>query len=195
VLHARKKPTVYGLVDDGSGVALCAHATASASGLMTRMRRDPAATPKLTWRWKIQSLVEGADLSNRKADDAPVRLIAAFDGDVASLPIPEQMFFERVKLFTGRDLPYATLMYVWDNRLPLESIVENAYSRRVRQLVVASGPNGVGQWQHLQRNLVDDFRRVFGEAPGPLVGLGLMTDSDNTAGEVSACYGDLVLSP
>ena len=51
----------------------------------------------------------------------------------------------------------------------------------------------VGHWQTLKRNLLQDFERAFGEPPGALVSIGVMTDSDNTESETEAHYGDLSL--
>jgi hypothetical protein len=41
--------------------------------------------------------------------------------------------------------------------------------------------------------LAADFQRAFGEEPGMLVGIGLLTDTDNTATKVQAWYGDIVV--
>jgi hypothetical protein len=38
-----------------------------------------------------------------------------------------------------------------------------------------------------------DFEKVFGEAPGNLVAIAIMTDADNTRGEARAWYGDIRL--
>jgi hypothetical protein len=36
-----------------------------------------------------------------------------------------------------------------------------------------------------------DFQRAFGESPGQLVGIALLTDTDNTGAKAEACYGDV----
>ena len=66
--------------------------------------------------------------------------------------------------------------------IPVGTVLENPYTRRVRMLVVASGADGVGRWQSLSRNLYEDFRHVFHEEPGLLTGVGVLTDTDNTGG-------------
>jgi len=38
-----------------------------------------------------------------------------------------------------------------------------------------------------------DFRRAFGEEPGPLVAIAVMTDSDNTRSRSRAWYGPVRL--
>ena len=93
---------------------------------------------------------------------------------------------------SGRELPYATLMYIWSNKEPVGKIVPNPRSARVQMLVASSGASGVGAWQTLSRNVVEDFRKVFGEDPGKLTGVAVLTDTDNTGESVEAWYGDIV---
>jgi hypothetical protein len=49
----------------------------------------------------------------------------------------------------------------------------------------------VGAWLSYTRDIRADFEKAFGEAPGALLGVGLMTDTDNTGEQVHAWYGDI----
>ncbi len=60
-------------------------------------------------------------------------------------------------------------------------------------IVVNSGSDYLGQWQKHQRDLSKDFQKAFNEMPGKVIGLGLLTDSDNTKSKVNAIYGDIEL--
>jgi hypothetical protein len=62
-------------------------------------------------------------------------------------------------------------------------------------IVASSGADAVGTWQSLTRNVRADFVRAFGEEPGPLTAIGVLTDSDNTDGHAVAWYGDIRLEP
>jgi hypothetical protein len=90
---------------------------------------------------------------------------------------------------TGEELPYATLMYVWCNQREPLSVVRNPRTDRIRKLVLESGPTRLGRWLDYERDVRADFERVFGEPPGALVGVAVMTDSDNTRSTTSAFYG------
>jgi hypothetical protein len=120
--------------------------------------------------------------------------VLGFEGDKTKLPIRDLMLFERVKLITGHDMPYATLMYIWENAQPVETVIENPNTSRVRKLVVASGPVDVRKWIDFRRNVADDYRRVYGEEPGKLIAVAIMTDTDNTKTRATAWYGDISLS-
>ena len=49
------------------------------------------------------------------------------------------------------------------------------------------------QWRDHRRDLVADFRRAFGEDPGPLQAIAVMTDTDNTGSQAEAWYGPITL--
>ena len=72
---------------------------------------------------------------------------------------------------------YATLVYVWLRSAPVATVLLSPYSERVRLLVVESAEQRVGQWINVRRNVVEDYRRAFGDDPGDIVAVGVMTDS------------------
>ena len=190
-----KRPTDYSWeVYDGRR-ALAARSDGSAS-MMRRKLETVQPTPdvrKLKFSWQIDALIAGADTSVAEAEDAPVRLMLAFGGDVSKLPMRTRMLFELSHTLTGEEPPYATLMYVWDNRAPLDSLIVNPRTDRIRKIVVDSGPGGLKQWRDHQRDIAADFRRAFGEEPGPLLAVAVMTDSDNTKTKTRAWYGPVTL--
>jgi hypothetical protein len=122
-----------------------------------------------------------------------VRLILAFEGDRRQFSAKNTMLSDLTQALTGEPLPYATLMYVWCNHRPVGTVIVNPRTDRVRKLVVESGADHLKQWRHYQRDVRADFEKAFGEAPGALVGMAIMTDSDNTRGNVRAWYGDIRL--
>jgi len=60
---------------------------------------------------------------------------------------------------------------------------------------VQSGGSQVGRWITYQRDFQADFMKAFGEPPGRLTGVGVMTDSDNTRQSARCLYGDVELIP
>jgi hypothetical protein len=195
IIHRGKTPTRYDLVAAGPGgrVVLRALADRSASGLKQRLDVDPAARPRIAWQWRVVELIAAADNQDRYSEDSPVRLMLFFDGDKRTLPAKERMLMETAHLLTGQELPFATLMYVWENRFPPETVLRNAFTGQVKMLVVGTGRDRIGTWKSFERNYVDDYRRAFGTEPGRLLGVGIMTDTDNTGEAVEAFYGDITL--
>src|SRR5512140_1286208 len=184
--------TDYRLVElDGHRVL---HASGrGASGLRCRLHADPQASPWMRWSWRTREVPPGMCVEDGETDDSPARVVVAFQGDERNLSLRDRAVFELVHLITGQRLPYATLMYVWDAHLPVGTVVNYARTSRIRYLVVESGHERAGRWLRYERNLVEDFRHVFGEDPGWVDSVGLMTDSDDLNVDVATWYGALRL--
>jgi hypothetical protein len=80
-------------------------------------------------------------------------------------------------------------MYVWCNKRPAGSVVVNPRTDRIRSIVVESGKKNLSKWRDYKRKIRSDFEQAFGEAPGKLLSVAVMTDSDNTKTQISAAYG------
>jgi hypothetical protein len=193
ILLRTKKQTQYKLVSKEDRTVLHALAVKASSGLMQKVVIDPEARPWLHWQWKTADLIHGADNTHHATEDSPVRIILGFDGDKDNLPFADQILFETAKLMTGYDFPYATLMYIWENKAPVGTVIRSNHSSRIKMMVAASGRNGIGEWQNFARNIVEDYEKAFGEKPGKLIGIGVLTDTDNTGEAVEAWYGDIRL--
>ncbi|NQE49605.1 DUF3047 domain-containing protein [Herbaspirillum rubrisubalbicans] len=193
VFTRKKIPTEYKLVDDHGRSVLHAYADRASSGLRHVVDIDINKKPWLSWSWKAAGLIPTADLTHRETDDSPVRIVLAFDGDHNKLSLMDSILFDTAKLLTGHELPYATLMYVWDGQAPVDSVIANGRTGRIQMLVAESGPTHVGQWRSYQRNVAEDYERIFGEKPGRLIGVGVLTDTDNTGQKMQAWYGDIRL--
>jgi hypothetical protein len=194
VISRFNRPTDYRVVEQDGKRVLEAKSDKSATGILQETAIDVAATPVLRWTWRAGTVLPNADLTRPGTDDSPVRLIVSFDGDHEKLDFEDRAMARMVKLMSGREMPYASIMYVWDNKLPAESVLENPHSGRVRMLVVESGAAGAAQWLSYQRNLIEDYRRAFGEEPGRVISVGVMTDTNRTESSVVSHYGDISLS-
>jgi hypothetical protein len=190
-LGSLKTPTDYRFVENDGKVVLMAHAEAAASGLIDPVKFDIRSAPFVQFRWKIAKLIEGADNRVASKEDSPVRIVLGFDGDRSKLTFGEKTASLLAKSASGRDLPYAQLIYIWENKAPVGTVIENPHTRRVRMVVAASGPANVGKWVTITRNVLEDFRKAFGEEPGLMTEVGVLTDTDNTGDTVDAWYGDI----
>ena len=173
--------------------ALRAQSNASASMLRTDVSIRPEDLGHVHFSWLVPTLIQEADMATRQGDDSPVRLVLAFEGDRGNFSAKDAALNELTRLMTGKEMPYATLMYVWCNKRPVGTIIHNARTDRIRKFVIESGPMGLRQWRNYERDIRADFEAAFGEAPGKLVGIGIMTDSDNTQSQTHAWYGKISL--
>jgi len=190
-LSKMKRDTAYTLEQEDGRTVLRAAADRSASLYVAPLKQAVGLPPNLSWRWKADALVPGADNRDKKREDAPLRVIVAYDGDQSTLLEAEQQRFKRARKLFGRELPYAVLMYIWSEQVPVETVIPSAHTSQVKMLVVASGPAGVGSWQSVRRNIAEDYQRAYGAAPGRVLGVAVMTDTDNTGTMAVGRYADI----
>ena len=193
VMRADRAVTHYRLVNDGPGQVLYAKAESAGGGLQCHVDIDPQRQGVLRFSWKVPRAPSEASLAVDEHGDSPARVILGFEGDGARLSVRERLFYEQVELFTGHRLPFATLMYIWDGQLAPGTVTPDHRSSRIHFLTVESGAARAGQWLHYRRDVVADFRRVYGEAPGRISSVGVLTDSDALKLELEAWYGDITL--
>ncbi len=188
-----KETTRYSWTQKDGRPALAATSEASASMYRQHVRKAPESLSDVSFSWWVQDLVDGASVADAAREDAPARVMFAFGGDVGRLPMRTRALFELAEALTGEKPPYATLMYVWDAQAPVGSVIVNPRSDRIRKIVVDSGPGELRRWREHRRNLAAEFRLAFGEEPGALTSIAVMTDSDNTRSRAAAWYGPVDL--
>jgi hypothetical protein len=157
-----------------------------------------SAAATLAWSWRLDTPNPKADLKTKGGDDVALRVCLSFD-----LPLDRLGFFERESLLIARSasaqaLPTATLCYVWDSHLAPGTVLTNAYTRRVRYIVLRGPADGLAAWVDERRNIAADWHRAFGdeslEAP-PLTAVMVGGDGDNTQMKSLAFVADLRLLP
>lgn len=137
----------------------------------------------LSWQWQVERFAEGADLRTREADDTSIKVCALFDMPLEHVPFVERQLLRLARARTDAPLPAATLCYVRDPGQRTGTWLDNAYSRRVRYLVLRGTGDETGAWQAESRDLAADFRQAFGaESPEvpPLLAIAVGADTDNT---------------
>ncbi len=188
-----KKSTRYRAVRLDGRNAVLGESDSAASMLRQHLRVEPSDLGKLGFSWKVPQMITGADMTQRDSDDSPVRVVLAFEGDRSNFSAKNAMLSELALALTGEPLPYATLMYVWGSHSAPESVLINTRTDRIRKVVIESGPARLDRWLEYERDIRADYEKAFGEAPGALVGIAIMTDSDNTRQKAKAWYGPLRL--
>ncbi len=184
-----ERATAYALVDDAGVTVLRATSDAAAASVATML--DPASPQRrvLAWRWKVSRVIQGADLATKAGDDFAARVYVLF-GDEALTGF-ERLQLGIARMIYGRELPAFALCYVWDNSHPVGTSVWNAYTDRVRMIVMESGAEHAGEWVRESRDVVDDFQAAFGRAAPPVAGVALAADTDNTGEAVVTHFGDV----
>lgn len=131
--------------------------------------------PILAWDWRAIELPTGAreDVERLNDSGAGIYVMFAIEGVLLKRP--------------------RVIKYVYSSSLPVGTVVTYG---KLKVVVVASALDGIGRWQHVERNVMEDHQRLFGEPPPvkPLV-LRLWADSDNTDSKATADFDNVVLLP
>lgn len=157
-----------------------------------------AAGLRLSWRWRLDEALQGADLHTRQGDDSPLKVCVLFDMPLEKLGLIERNLFRMARAASSEKLPSATLCYVWDEKLNPATLLPNAYTSRVRMIVATSGHQHLGQWIVQSHDLAADFRKAFGaesDALPPMMAILVGGDADNTGGHSLGYVDDLRLEP
>lgn len=187
--------TKYTIVPDGAGFVLKADSRAAASGLYRPLDLAPTAYPILSWRWKVENILTKGDERRKEGDDYAARIYVAFQYDPEDATLWEKTRYGAYKLLYGEYPPKTVINYIWANRLPKGSAIDNAFTDRAKMIAVRSGPEEIGRWLGEERNVYEDYRRLFGQEPPRIAGAAVMTDTDNTGESAVAYYDEIALRP
>lgn len=197
-LPGQTKPkTRFSVVDIEGRKAVRVEAHESYGNIVHPMQfNGPKAT--LSWQWKVETPVPEPDLRTRQGDDTSVKVCVFFDMALDLVPFVERQLQKIAQSKTTDPLPNATVCYVWDPNLPVGTELDNAFTRRMRYIVLDSGVDKVGKWMNQKRNVIADFIKLFGaESPKvpPIMGIAIGADADNTKSRSVAYVANITLEP
>lgn len=158
----------------------------------------PEAASTLQWRWRLDLALDKSDLRRKDGDDAALKVCLMFDLPLQAVPFTERAVLRMARAISGEVLPAATLCYVWDPKLPVGTVLPNAYSRRVRYIVAEGTGTPLGQWRSAVRHVHADFLMAFGDESSTVpavTAIAVGADADNTGGQSLAYISDLRLLP
>jgi Protein of unknown function (DUF3047) len=160
------------VVKDAGRPALLLKTDNSSIRIMLAVDIDLAKTPVLRWDWKAVTLPR---LGNAQS---------AVNDQVA-----------RVFLVFGSALRAKGLGYIWDTSAPVGAVITNTHTLLDRRLlVVRSGSAGVGAWQTETRNVLADYEKLFGAAPGHVRAVGIESHSEDANHKSEALFGALAFT-
>lgn len=181
--------TQFDLVHSERGVVLRAQSDSAGAAMGVSCSVDLAEHPILEWRWKIDGVIPDGKADVKARSDLPARLYVTFDYDLS--------LQNRLKLVVFRAMGFSTvgkrsIGYVWANRMEEDSAFADPYVDWHQLLPVESGTTNVGRWRIERRDVRADYRRLFGEEPPPVKSIGVLTDTEQTGGSVTAYFGDIL---
>jgi hypothetical protein len=129
-------------------------------------------TPILEWRWKVVALPKGADSRSKHTDDQAAQLYVVWPR------FPKEL---RSRL----------IGYVWDTQAPAGLVVKSEKTSMVTYVVVRSGSVELGRWLTERRDVVADFKKIYGEEPDNPEAVSIAIDSDDTNSAAESFFGSI----
>lgn len=136
-------------------------------------------TPILSWKVRAHQLPKNANEDIEARNDAVASVYVVFD-------------MGRIALF--KKVP-KSIRYTWSTTLEEGRELSKLFGNQ-QIMVVKSGREDIGEWVTFEVNLVESYRRLFGDDPpaNPMAIL-ILSDGDSTGSFVKADYDDIMLKP
>jgi hypothetical protein len=133
-------------------------------------------TPILSWKLRIHEIPIGGNEDDGDKNDVAASVYIAFDlGRVLFKKVPK------------------TIRYTWSSTLPVGTELSKFYGNQ-KIIVIGTGDKNLGEWHTFERNIVEDYKRLFGdEPPSRPLALLILSDGNNTKSSVKADYDDFIL--
>ena len=165
--------TIYRIESESGNHFLRARADNKAVQIGLEHTFDPKNQPRLKWRWRVSQMPPGADERVSGKHDAAAQVYIIFDNRV----------WPRV------------VKYTWSSSLPVGTQFTSPLYSRNKGIVRRSGQPDPKRWYEEEVNFLEDFKRLFGDEPGKVQGIAILTSSDATKTTAGADYDDFVLLP
>ena len=185
------------LSKEGKRTVLRVKSIGSASGVLKKLEIDLKKFPVLAWRWKINRVVGMAIESRKDRNDSAARVRVIF-GKAAPKPLKGPP--EIVKLFKsfgiqmeGKEPHGFRIDYIWGNNVLKGEVIDYPGSKNHKMVVVESGNKRARRWVWEKRNLIEDFQGFFRMSPPTLIGIMVLTDTDQTNEGVIGHYSSIIM--
>jgi hypothetical protein len=163
-LSTREGTADLAVVKDGGGRALRLRSHSASFAIQKEVDIDVKRTPLVMWEWKVTELPRRGDLRKSSTDDQAAQLFVMFSPD-----------------FLRTDV----IAYVWDSTAPAGTVAQSLSlplypSLRIKAVVVRSGKRERGKWITETRNVVEDYKNLFGGDPDKVTGIRFQINSQHT---------------
>ena len=144
------------------------------SAIVKEVKVNVGTWPILEWTWRVVKLPAGGDARKSATDDEAAQIYVVF-------PRFPSAVRSRV------------IAYIWDTTAPIGSVFKSEKTGTVTYVVVRSGAADLGKWLTERRNVLEDYKKIYGENPSEEVGvISVLIDSNDTRSSAEAFVGDIL---
>lgn len=142
----------------------------SASARIWEQEIEIDDSSRISWRWRADQDITLVTRQDKPGDDFAGRIYVA---------VEHPLFFWRSRV----------LAYVHASELDVDTHWPNPFTGQFHMWVVSNGDPG--DWQSIERSILDDWELAFGDRPDHFDAIGLMADSDNSGQKTDLCLAGL----
>ncbi|MFB3074685.1 MAG: DUF3047 domain-containing protein, partial [Candidatus Methylomirabilales bacterium] len=131
---------------------------------------DLTKTPYLEWQWKVTELPKGGDFRKSATDDQAAQLYVVFYWGV----------FKK-----------QAIAYIWDSTAPVGTTAKVSPPVplvTIYAVVVRSGDKKLGKWVTETRNVVEDYKKLFGSKVKEVQAIRIQINSQHTKSEAESYW-------
>lgn len=134
--------------------------------------------PLLRWRWRIHEIPVDGNEDQDSRNDAAASVYVVFDMG--------RVLFRRVP---------KSIRYTWSSTLPKGTELSKFFGNQ-KIVVLGTGDDKKGEWQTFEQNIVEDYKRLFGDPPPETpIALLILSAGNSTNSLAKADYDDFELYP
>ena len=164
----------FTVVQDGDKKALLLKSDNESSSITKELKVDAKQYPIIEWRWKVIEVPPRGDARKADTDDEAAQLYVTF---------PRFPTAVRSRI----------IGYIWDSTQPVGATFPSDKVSTVRFIVVRSGSTDLGKWITESRNVIEDFKKLYGEEPDEMVGaITISINSQNTRARAESAFGEIL---
>ena len=144
------------------------------SAIVKEVKVNVTTWPILEWSWEVVKLPAGGDARKSATDDEAAQIYVVF-------PRFPSAVRSRV------------IAYIWDTSAPVGSVFKSEKTGTVTYVVIRSGPADLGKWFTERRNVLEDYKKIYGESPTEDVGvISVLIDSNDTRSSAESFVGEIL---
>ena len=163
----------FRIVTDGGRKVINMKSAGDSSTISKEVKVDVKTSPILQWSWRAVTLPKGGNACKSATDDEAAQIYVTF---------PRFPTAVRSRIVS----------YIWDTTAPVGTVCKSEKTGLVTYVVVRSGSADLGKWMTESRNVLEDFKKIYGEAPGEDVGaISLAIDSNDTKSTAESFFGEI----
>ncbi len=134
---------------------------------------DVKKYPVLSWKWRAVVFPEHSNERKKSANDSVLGVYAVFGG----WPVP------------------SSIKYIWSDTLPAGVSFDSPHSGKTKIIVVRSGRGMMEKWVSENRDVLADYRKLFGDGEKDPVfrGIAVLTDSNETNSRAVGDYDNFAV--